>query len=130
MDIMDELKPIGQLYLDKKYEECLKELKLLWDKYPEPKELIGNTYLIILYFVKTLMLLGRKNEALDWALKGILYNGTRNLAGEAELLIGSIAYEMDRIKLAKDMFITAREKGGKRVFKEEKKEYLDLTEEE
>ncbi len=127
MAVIEDLKPIELLYKEGRYDECVRDLKNLWDKIPKPKDQDGNTFLILMYLAKVLILQDKKEEALEWALKGIMYNGTRSLVGESELLVGSCAYEAGRIELARDMFCTARSKGGKRLFRMEKKEYLELT---
>jgi hypothetical protein len=127
MAVIDDLKPIELLYKEGRYDDCIRSLQLLWDKIPKPKEQDGNTFLILLYLTKILILQDKKEEALEWALKGILYNGTRSLVGESELLVGSCAFEAGRMELARDMFCIARSKGGKRLFRMEKKEYLELA---
>ncbi|MEO6996420.1 MAG: hypothetical protein ABI273_22655 [Lacunisphaera sp.] len=128
MAIIDDLKPIGLLYNEGRYDDCMRDLRLLWNNIPPPKEQDGNTFLVLLYATKILLLQGKKEEAIEWALKGMMYNGTRSLGGEGELLLGACAFEAGRMELARDMFCTARRKGGKRIFKLEKKEYLELTE--
>lgn len=127
MAIIDDLQPIGLLYKEGRLEECIQQLQLLWSRCPTPKERDGNTFLILLYFTKILLQLGRSEEAMDWALKGVLYNGTRNLAGEAEMLIGHCAFAAGKMELARDMFCSARRKGGKRIFSGEPSEYFELT---
>ena len=128
MAIIDALKPIGELYKEERHQECIRLLEKLWEKCPSPKEQDGNTFLILLYITKILQVLNRHDDAIEWALKGFLYSGTRNLAGESEMLLGECAYEGGRMELAQDMFATARIKGGKRIFREAKAEYLELAE--
>ena|SRR5258706_249944 len=127
MAVIDELQPIGLLSKEGHYEDCIPKLQELWDKCPRPLEQDGNTFLILLYITRILLRLERFEEALDWSLKGIRYNGTRNLGGESEMLIGKCAYAAGRMELARDMFCVARSKGGKRIFAEEPKEYYELT---
>ena len=123
---MKELEPIGKLYIDKQYSKCIEELEQLWNNIPHPKHKTQNSYMIISYFTKILFEMNRTDEALEWALIGLQYNGTRNLGGEGEFQVGKIAYETNRIELAKDMFTISRKKSGKRYFKDEKKEYYEI----
>jgi hypothetical protein len=127
MAIIDQLQPIGLLYKEGRHEDCLHQLHLLWNHCPTPREEDGNTFLILLYFTKILREMERFEEAMEWALKAILYNGTRNLAGEGEMLIGQCAFAAGKMELARDMFCIARSKGGKRIFSDEPQEYFELT---
>jgi hypothetical protein len=127
MAVIDELQPIGLLFKEGRLEECIPKLQELWDRCPHPHEQDGNTFLILLYITRILLHLKRCEEALDWSLRGIRYNGTRNLAGESEMLVGKCAFAAGRMELAGDMFRVARSKGGKRIFAEEPKEYYELT---
>jgi tetratricopeptide (TPR) repeat protein len=127
MAVIDELQPIGLLFKEGRAEECIPKLQELWDRYPQPKEQDGNTFLILLYISKILVDLKRYEEAIDWALKAVRYNGTRSLGGESEMLIGKCAYAAGRTELATDMFRIAHFKSGKRIFQGEPKEYYELA---
>ena len=67
MTIIDDLQPIGLLYKEGRYDDCVRDLRLLWDSIPQPKEQDGNTFLILLYVTQILRLQGKNEEALEWA---------------------------------------------------------------
>ena len=127
MAIIDELQPIGLLSKEGRYDDCIRELQQLWSRIPHPKEQDGNTFLILIYITSILLKQKRPEDTIEGALKGLLFNGTRNLAGEGEILLGKCEYEAGRIELATDKFCVARTKGGKRIFAAEPKEYFELT---
>lgn len=117
--IINKLQPIGTKYKEMKYDECIQDLNKLWNEIPEPKTDYddGNVYLVIEYFVSILLKMNSFDEAYKWAIKGTIYNQKRNLAGEAEFLIGRVAYANGDIEFAKDMFFIAKKRSGGRCFK-------------
>lgn len=129
MEIIDRLQPIEKLYTEDRLEECIIELQRLWEECPKPREKDGNTFLILSDITKILCKLDRFEDAIEWSLRSIRYNGTRSLAGEGEMMIGECAFAAGRIELAKDMFQTARFKGGKRIFQGQPKEFWELAKE-
>ncbi len=126
MDIMKQLQPIGIKYKQGLFPECIEDLKKLWISLPEPKSTVSNTYLIIEYMVRTYMKMKEFEQALLWGIKGTEYNGKRNLKGEAEFLLGEVAFEMGYFEFAKDMFILAKKRSHKQAFKEANPQYLKL----
>lgn len=107
-------------------EESIFDLKQLWDTIPAPQRNTPNAYLIIEYLSRILIKLKRYDEAFIWGIKGTDFNLTRNQAGEAEFLLGIIAYESGNHEFAKDMFLIAKKRSKGRVFKDENPEYLKL----
>lgn len=129
--IINKLQPIGMKSKEHKYDECIQELNSLWNEIPEPKTEYddGNVYLIIEYFVSILLKMNNYDEAYKWAIKGTIFNLKRNLAGEAEFLIGKVAFAKGDYEFAKDMFYIAKKRSSGRCFKgidPKSNEYKDL----
>lgn len=126
MDIMKLLQPIGEKYKNNQFGECIEDLKQLWETIPAPKENIPNAYLVVEYLSRILLKLDKYDEAFMWGIKGTVFNSTRNQAGEAEFLLGEIAYQSGYHEFAKDMFLIAKKRSKGRIFKNENPEFLKL----
>ena len=114
MDIMRELKPIGELYKAGKHADGLVEIRRLWDAIPAPKHEDPN------------MQAGDLNGAWEWALLGPGCIGVSQDLGEAEFLLGKVAYERGDPEAAKSNFLLAKKKSHGRIFLGEDKKYEAL----
>ena len=126
MDIMSLLKPIGEKYLKNEFECCIFELEKLWESIPDPKHSNPNAYLIIAYICKIYMKMEKYDLAYIWGIKGTQFNHVRNNAGEAEFLLGEIAFKSGEMEFAKDMFLISKKRSGGRCFKGENPDYKNL----
>lgn len=104
----------------------LRELISLWKKIDEPKENNKNSYLIIAKIVSIYLKKQDYENSWTWAQNAILYSDNHNQAGESEFLLGKVAFEMGNLENSKEWFKKVKKKSGVRLFKEEKKEYLEL----
>jgi len=127
VDVMAELKPIGELFTATNYGVGLKLLAELWDRMPDPKESINNSYLIVSYGVAIARKAGDLDLAWQWAIKGLRYSGGFNLGGESEFLVGEVAFARGNQKAASDYFRVARKISGKRLFRDKNPKYWELS---
>ncbi|MCW7471833.1 hypothetical protein [Leptospira kanakyensis] len=129
--IISKLQPIGEKYKKEKYNECIEDLINLWNEIPEPKTDYndGNVYLITEYLVMIFLKMEKFDEAYKWAIQSTIFNNKRNLAGEAEFLIGKVAFAKNDFEFAKNMFYLAKKRSGGRCFEgndSNSKAYKDL----
>jgi hypothetical protein len=128
MDIISELKPIGELSKSGGYSDALIELERLWEKVPNPKEDTLNSYLIVSYGVNIALKAKRMDEAWTWAQLGLPYSGNFNLAGESEFLLGEVAFARSDFETAMKYFKTVKKMSGWRLFKNKDPKYRQLIE--
>ena len=128
MDIMQELKPIGVLFTEGKYCECLEALTKLWGELPDPKHSVLNSYMVVAYGVNIAQKVNNLERAWEWAQRGLPYSGNVNLGGESEFLAAEVAFARGDKQTAKQYFKIAKKLSGKRFFRGKNPEYLDLAE--
>lgn len=126
IDVMAELRDIGRLYKQGALQSGLLKLQELWDSIQEPKTNVANSYLVIEYAVKFSMELGNLDKAWEWAKLAPIYNKNRQDIGEAEFLVGKVAYEKGDINEAKNQFHIANEKSQGKIFHGEDLKYKKL----
>lgn len=126
MDIMVEIKPIGELFKNGKYSAALRELELLWKKIPSPKEETMNSYMLVAYGATIALKNADLGSAWVWAQRGLPYSGKFNLAGESEFLMGEVAFARSDLETAKSYFKKVEKNSGKRLFKGKNPQFLDL----
>jgi hypothetical protein len=123
---MRELQPIGELYKAGQYEKGLAEIRRLWDAIPVPKHQDPNSYMVIEYAVALSMKTDELDSAWEWALLGPECIGVRQDLGEAEFLIGKVAYERGDMNAARSNFLLAKDKSRGKIFVGEDRKYRDL----
>lgn len=123
IDVMVSLKDVGELYRSGDFQAGLLKLKELWESIPEPKANIQNSYLVIEYAVKFAMQAGDLDKAWQWAALAPKYNQNRQDLGEAEFLVGKVAFERGDFGTAKEQFVIANEKSRGRIFRGEDSKY-------
>lgn len=128
MDIISELKPIGELFKSGRYSDALAELELLWEKVPNPKESTPNSYLIVSYGVTIALKVESLDEAWTWAQRGLPYSDKFNLAGESEFLLGEVAFARADYETAITHFKTVKRMSGWRLFENKDPKYRRLIE--
>lgn len=127
MNIFDELKPATDFYKQGDYSNALLFLERYWESLPLPKEETLNSYMSVRYGTKISLDMNDLDSAWKWAQRGLLYSGNFNLMGESEFLAGTVAYEKEDFETARSFFKLTRKMSGKRLFKDEKPEYWELT---
>lgn len=126
IDVMPELRSIGEMAANGDYSGAMDRLKSLWDSIPEPKSECANVYMLIEYAVAVCMRSGDIDEAWRWALLAPEYNKKRQDLGEAEFLIGKVAFERGDFQLAEASFSIANHKSNGRIFRGEDPKYRAL----
>lgn len=123
IDVIVQLKDVGELYKLGDFRAGLLKLQELWESIPEPKTDIPNSYLVIEYAVKLSMQAGDLDKAWQWAALATKYNQRRQDLGEAEFLVGKIAFERGDLNTAREQFVIANEKSRGRIFRGEDPKY-------
>ncbi len=123
IEVMEELKRIGDLYKQQNYSIALDKLDDLWNSIPEPKFEIRNSFLIIMYGVKVSLILNNLEKAWAWAVLAPEYNKGRQDIGEAEFIVGMVAFERGELEIAVENFKIANKKSGGRAFHGEDPKY-------
>ncbi len=126
MDVMASLKDVGEQYKAGELSAALCKLQDLWDALPEPKSNILNSFVIIMYAVKISMQVGDLDLAWSWAILAPNYNQGRQDIGEAEFLVGKVAFERRDFDTAKEQFTVANLKSRGTVFHGEDPKYKTL----
>lgn len=126
MDIMAELQPIGALYTSGNLHEGLERLRLLWTRIPEPKTDTPNAYLIVEYGAALSLKVHDLEQAQDWADHALTFADVRQDIGEAEFLIGKVAFERGEMEKAKSHFLIANYKSEGRIFEAKDAHYKRL----
>lgn len=126
MDIMVEIKPIGELFKEGRYSDALRMLEVLWDKIPSPKEDTLNSYMLVAYGATIAIKNADLDNAWIWAQRGLSYSGNFNLAGESEFLMGEVAFARSDFETAKSYFKKVEKNSGKRLFKGKNPKFLEL----
>jgi len=122
-DVMMQLGGVGELYNRGDYPGGLLRIGEIWDSIPEPKTDTPNSYLLLEYAVKIAMQVGDLDEAWRWALLAPAYNRQRQDLGEAEFLVGKVAFERGDMEVARNQLRIADEKSRGRIFLGEDPKY-------
>jgi hypothetical protein len=128
IDIMTELRPIGELSKIGQYHVALEQLDALWDRISLPKEATQNSFLIVRYGISIATKAQQFDKAWDWANRGLPYSGNFNLGGESEFLAGEVAYVRGDFETAIKFFKIVKKISGWRLFKDKNPEYRRLLE--
>lgn len=123
IDVMVSLKDVGEMYKLGNFPGGLLKLKELWESIPEPKSNTPNAYLVIEYAVKLSMQAGDLDRAWRWAILAPKHNQGRHDLGEADFLVGKVAFERGDVGTAKEQFAIANEKSRGRIFRGEDAKY-------
>jgi hypothetical protein len=126
MNIIDELGKLDLYFISNSFNEGLQRLTRIWDEIPEPKEMTPNAYLLIEYAVVLSMKIGDLDLAQIWASKATAFADVRHDMGEAEFLIGKVAFERGETEVAKKQFLTAFEKSEGRALEGQDPKYKRL----
>lgn len=129
MDILAQLKPIGEAFQKGDYFAAQIQLEDLWRKIPAPKESLLNSYLIVSYGAVVGLKAQDLDRAWEWAQRALPYSGTFNLKGESELLIGEVAYARADFETAKKYFKIVKKMSGTRLFRSKNPKYEQLINE-
>jgi hypothetical protein len=124
-DVMEELKPIGEIFKSGDLCSGLPLLHDLWTRLPEPKVATSNAYMIIEYAVAFALKLRDMNEAWLWANRAPDFKRKRQDLGEVEFLIGKVAYEDGKLDIAIEQFREAKRKSRGRIFINEDPKYAE-----
>jgi hypothetical protein len=127
IDIMTELKDVGDCFRMGDLLSGLKKLQLIWETIPEPKTEIANSYLVIEYAVTFALKLGDIDEATKWASLAPQFMEKRQDRGEVEFLVGKVAFERGEMELAKQNLILADKKSKGRILQGQDPKYRTLV---
>src|SRR5262249_49877686 len=126
IDVMQELRPIGDKYKSGDLRSGLLLLHDLWSRLPEPKAAVLNAYLIVEYGVAFALKLHDLNEAWLWVGQAPDFKEKRHDMGKVEFLIGKVAYEAGKLDMATEQFREAHRKSEGRIFSGKDPKYSAL----
>jgi len=126
MDVMLELKSVGECLKANDFSTGLKKLADVWERIPEPKTTTPNAYMVIEYGAAFALKMRDLDEAQKWASLAPRFIEKRRDRGEVEFLMGKVAFERGEFEAAKRHFATANEKSEGRIFHGENPEYKAL----
>ena len=128
MDIMAQLRSIGASYRTGDLQAGLIALRSLWARVPDPKPETANAYLVVEYGVAFALKDGDLDEAQRWADRAPMFAAVRHDLGEAEFLLGRVAFERGDLLKAKEQFLVANMKSEGRAFEAKDERYRSLIE--
>lgn len=126
-DVRAQLKDVGELYKLGEFRAGLLKLQELWNSIPEPKANTPDSFLVIMYAVKISMQAGDLDEAWQWATLAPKYNQARADIGEAEFLVGKVAFERGDMETAREQFVIANKKSRGKAFHGEDPKYKAIV---
>jgi len=126
VDVMTELKNVGDCFRMGDLSSGLKKLQLIWEKIPEPKTATANSYLVIEYAVTFALKMRDLDEAKKWAGLAPPFIKKRQDRGEVEFLLGKVAFECGEMDVAKKNLIMANKKSKGRILQGQDPKYRDL----
>ena len=129
MDVMTWLRDIGELYKLDDYRTAMFKLEEFLASIPDPKAEMPNSYLVIEYAARLLLNTGDLERAWHWAVLAPKHNTGRQHLGEAEFLVGRVAFEKGDLDLAATYFGVADKKSRGRIFRGEDPKYKALLRE-
>ena len=126
MDVMVELREVGEMYKSGDFTNGLKKTREIWERVPEPKNATANAYIILEYAVGFALKLRDPDEAWKWACLAPSFIEKRQDLGEVEFLIGRVAFERGDMETAKANFLIAKRKSRGRIFEGQDPKYKAL----
>lgn len=99
--------------------ETISTLEKAWALLPAPKEKWQDGFLIVKYMVHSYFNVKNFEKAEEWSSLFRSFNGIRDY-GESEFMSGKIAFERNKLDIARDYFETAEKKSDGRVWKGER----------
>jgi len=126
MNVMLELKTVGIAFQAGRFPEALDKISTLWEKIPNPKTEIANSYLVIEYGVAISLKAGDLKTAEKWAALATSFTAKRQDLGEVEFLVGKVAFERGAIEEAKRNFLIAHAKSDGRIFEGVDRKYIGV----
>jgi hypothetical protein len=126
IDVMSELKEVGDCFKTGDLASGLKKLQLIWATVPEPKTDTANSYLILEYAVTFALKMRDLEEAKKWASLAPLFVAKRQDSGEVEFLVAKVALECGKMEVAKENLIIADKKSEGRVLQGQDPKYRAL----
>ena len=126
IDVMKELRPIGEQFVAGEYLRGLQSLESLWMSIPDPKPATLNSYMIVEYAVTFSLKMGNLIEAKNWASMAPLFIEDRHDDGEVEFLVGKVAFECGELSSARDSFLVAKKKSKGRLLRGTDERYIAL----
>lgn len=126
MDIMTEIRIISKMFFSDDAQCGLRRLQELWDRIPDPKTETTNAYLVLEYGVAFSIKCGDLDKAKWWASFATEFASKRKDLGEAEFLIGKVAFARGELDSAKEWFGIANQKSEGKIFAGEDKMYMQL----
>lgn len=126
IDVMEAIRPAGQLYTEGRFEEALSVIEAVWNELPADKVEVSNAYMAVEYAVVLLLRLARLGEARAWAERGFAFREKRHDLGEAEFLLAKVEYELGNFEEARRLLIAASKKSGGRMLRGEDPKYKAL----
>ena len=110
------------------YEEEINKLSDFYEKLPEPKTEVNNSYL----FVRPIGLQALEHNDYDlaekWGLIGMQYKGIHGLLVEQDFFLGQVYFAKGELDKAKEYFEKVYKNSKWRLFKGENPEYRKLVE--
>ena len=116
IDVMLELKSVGECYKAGEFSAGLRQLSDLWNRLPEPKTSTPNAYMLVEYGAAFALKNADFPEAKRWAALAPLFLENRLDGGEVEFLVGKVAFECGEMDVAKENFLIAKRKSRGRMF--------------
>ena len=126
IDVMPELRAIGEMAARGDYAGGRVRINKLWETLPEPKAEVPNVYMLIEYAAALSMSAGDMDDAWRWALLAPKYNKRRQDLGEAEFLVGKVAFERGDTEVAAANLLVANRKSNGRIFRGEDPKYKSI----
>lgn len=97
-----------------------------FEKLPEPKTEIKNSYLFVREICELALEEKDLNLAEKWGLIGLQYEGIHGLLGEQNFFLGEVMFAKGDMEKAKEYFTKVYENSKSRLFKGKNPEYLKL----
>lgn len=127
MDVMAEIMGLNATAATDSPQDRLSKLENLWNRIPEPKTEELNAYLIIEKAVAVCLKINDLNQAWKWSQLAPQFSVIRNDVGEAEFLIGKIAFMRGDMDMAKSYFQSANKKSKGKIFQGEDPRFKALA---
>ena len=127
MDVMTELGPAGELFRSGDYTRALEATRALWVRLPEPRTEVPDAYNVIEYAVACALRMQDLDQAWSWACLAPSFSEHRQDRGEAEFLVGRVAFARGDMALARTHFLVAKSKSRGRLFEGEDPRYRALV---
>jgi len=127
MDVMQEIVALNATAATDSPQERLRKLEELWNRIPEPKTEALNAYLVIEKAVAICLKNNDLDQAWKWSLLAPQFSAIRHDVGEAEFLIGKVAFLRGDTETAKINFQIANKKSKGKIFQGEDTRFKALA---